>query len=375
MPDEAQGTELMRIAFLLFGMTGYQDACYRALSDLGDEILLVYPETMDGLPFAAQGFGDYAKRHVWQTDAGIWEGEPPPSDVLIPLVRDFQPDVVYMASWHGKGYRRVMRDQRGRALRVLYNENVWHASAKQWLGRLTHRYYVDPLYDCAFVPSDRAEWFVRRLGFPPDRVIRGALCADVDKFERGPRSGAELAGRRQFLFSGRLVPHKSPDVLALAYSRYRELARDPWDLVVAGEGPLAGCFEGIHGIRVRGFLQPESLSDEMHRSSCFVYPSQLDYYGVAVHEAATAGLPLLVSEGAGVAPLLLQDGFNGWTVAPGNVVSISDAMYRMSEVGAERLAAMSEGSRGLARRLNPRVYALNFHEEAERRIRAMGIRP
>lgn len=364
----------MHIAFLLFGMTGYQDACYRALSDVGNELLLVYPETMDGLPFEHQGFADYAKRHVWHSDAGIWKGDPPPPEVMVPLIRSFQPDVVLMASWNGKGYRSVMRDQQGKAVRVLYSENVWHASAKQWLGRLTHRYYVDPLYDCAFVPSDRAEWFARRLGFTPDRVIRGALCADVDLFEKGPRDGAELASRRQFLFSGRMVPHKSPDVLAAAYRQYRETSSDPWDLAVAGEGPLIGSFDGIDGVRRRGFLQPSELADEMHQSSCFIYPSQIDYYGIAVHEAATAGLPLLVSEGAGAAPHLLQDGCNGWTVAPGNVTYLADAMSRMSALGPGRLAEMSEGSRALARRLSPRIYARNFHEETERRMKQIRLR-
>src|SRR2546423_438604 len=160
----------MRIAFLCFGMTGYQDACYRALSDLGNELLLVYPATMAGLPFESENFAEYAQRHVWHSDAGIWEGKPPPAEEMVPLVRDFRPDVVYMASWHGKGYRKVMQDQRGKALRVLYTENIWHSSPKQWMGRLTHRRYVDPLYDCAFVPSDRAEWVARRLGLTPDRL-------------------------------------------------------------------------------------------------------------------------------------------------------------------------------------------------------------
>jgi glycosyltransferase involved in cell wall biosynthesis len=365
----------MRIAMLCYGMTGYQDACYRALSDLGDDLLLVYPGAMDGLPFERAGFADYAQRHVWESDAGIWKGDPPPPEVLVPLVRDFAPDVVFMMSWHGKGYRKVMQDQRGKAVRVLYTENVWHASPKQWLGRLTHRLYVDPLYDCAFVPSDRAEWFARRLGFAPDRVIRGALSGDVDLFERGARSGEELAARRRFLFSGRLVEHKRPDVLAAAYQRYREAVADPWDLVVAGEGPLAPVFDGIPGVATRGFVQPADLSEEMHRASSFILQSQIDYYGVVVHEAATAGLPLIVSEGVGAAPGLLQDGCNGWTVAPGSVASLTDAMVRMSSVGPARLEAMSEGSRSLARRLSPRIYATNFHEEAERRLRALGIAP
>jgi hypothetical protein len=42
-------------------------------------------------------------------------------------------------------------------------------------------------------------------------------------------------------------------------------------------------------------------------------------------------------------------------------------MQRMSGLPAERLAEMSEGSRNLARRLNPTIWARNLHEECERR--------
>jgi glycosyltransferase involved in cell wall biosynthesis len=365
----------MRIAMLCNGLTANQDVCYRALSELGNDLLLVYAGSQPGALFDSSGFGDYAERHVWESDAGIWEGEPPPAEELVPLVRDFDPDVVFMMSWHGKGYRKVMQDQRGKALRILYSENIWHASPKQWLGRLTHRAYIDPLYDCAFVPCDRAEWFVRRLGFTPDRVMRGSLSADVDLFDRGPRSGEELAGRRRFLFSGRLVQHKRPDVLAAAYRRYREVVADPWDLVVAGVGPMAPVFEGIPGVVELGFVQPPLLADQMHQASAFILQSEIDYYGLVVHEAATAGLPLIVSEGVGAAPSFLQDGCNGWTVAPGDIASLADAMVRMSSVGADRLGSMSDRSRSLARRTSPQLYATNFHEEAERRLRALGLGP
>jgi glycosyltransferase involved in cell wall biosynthesis len=70
----------------------------------------------------------------------------------------------------------------------------------------------------------------------------------------------------------------------------------------------------------------------------------------------------------GAVPSLLQDGFNGWTVAAGNVASLASAMERMANLPVERLAAMSDGSRALASRLNPTIWARNLHEEIERRL-------
>lgn len=352
----------LRVAFLLYGVTGYQDAAMRALAARGDELLLVYPGAMSDTAFDSRSFGDYARQLVWQ--------EQPTVDELTALVEEFRPDAIMQASWQGKVYRRVMASQRGKALRILFHSNTWRNTPRQWAGRAIHRWYIDPLYDCAFVPGDRSEWFARRLGFGAADIMRGANTADVAVFERGPRDEAELAGRRAFVFSGRLVDHKGVDVLAAAYRRYRELVADPWTLEIVGTGPLASLFDGVEGAHLHGFLQPAQFAEQLHRSSCLVLPSQLDYYGVVVHEACVAGLPLLCSDQVGAVPHLLQDGFNGWTVAMGDVTALTDAMVRMSSLPAARLAAMSEGSRALGRRLSPEIWATNFHEEVLRRLPA-----
>ena len=106
----------------------------------------------------------------------------------------------------------------------------------------------------------------------------------------------------------------------------------------------------------------------MRASSCLILPSHIEWYGVVVHEAAVAGLPLICADGVGAVPHLLQDGFNGWTVAAGDVEDLADAMVRMSTAGEERLKEMSDGSRALGSRLTPRIWARNLEEELARRL-------
>jgi glycosyltransferase involved in cell wall biosynthesis len=351
----------LRIAVLMTGLTAYQDTCFRALSDLGDELLLVHPASMAYAPFDQSKFTNSVRRHVWN-DA------PPDARTLVPLVDDFRPDAVIMWSWSGRGYRKVMAAQRGRALRVMFTSNFWHGTWRQYLGVATHRAYVDPLFDCAWVPGERSEWFARRIGFAADAIIRGANCADVAVFDRGPRDATELSQRRRFVFTGRLIWHKAPTVLAAAYRKYRSGTDAPWDLDVVGAGPLASDFDGIKGVTMHGFMQPDELSDVMHRSSCLIMPSHIEWYGVVVHEAAVAGLPLICSDGVGAVAHLLQDGFNGWTVPAGDVDALAGAMGRMSALGEQRLQAMSDGSRALGSRLSPEIWARNLHEEIERRL-------
>lgn len=364
----------LRLAFLLNGMTGYLDAQYRALHKLGDELLIVTPgtpqasgEAMADTAFTGLGTEDYAQVLGWD--------RPPAPAELVETVRRFDPDAVFMTSWnYTPAYRAVMKAVEPRVVRVLIMDNVWRAAPKQWLGRAIHRFYVDPVVDAAMVPSDRSEFYARRLGFGPADVIRGSLSGDVDLFGSGPRTGAELASRRSFLYVGRLVVHKGADILAEAYRAYRAQVDDPWDLQVAGIGPLAPRLESLPGVTMHGFVQPPQVASLMAASSCLLLPSHIEPYGVVVHEAAAAGLPVLCAEFAGAAPGLVQDGNNGWLVPSGDVSAWASTMARMSALQPDRLAAMSDISRAVAQRLSPAGWALNVHEEISRRRAAGGGR-
>lgn len=351
----------MRIAVLMTGLTAYQDTCFDELAALGNDLLLVHPASMSYAPFDTSTFTDRVTRHVWADDM-------PSRKTLVPLVEDFAPDVVIMWSWDGRGYRAVMRRFKGRAVRVMFCSNFWRGTLKQYVGLLVHGLYVNPLFDAVWVPSERAELFAKRIGFAGRDVIRGANSADTPLFERGPRDAAELRSHRRFLFTGRLIWHKAPTLLAEAYRAYRERVDDPWDLVVAGDGPLRTDFEGIEGVDHRGFVQPGELVDLMHASSAFILPSHAEWYGVVVHEAATAGLPLICSDGLGATAHFLQDGFNGWTFAAGDTDELVDALVRMSTTDGDRLQIMSDGSRALASRLSPTIWAQNLHEQLQRRV-------
>ncbi|MGI8677601.1 MAG: glycosyltransferase family 4 protein [Jatrophihabitans sp.] len=360
----------MRFVFLQAGMTGYQHASLCALAARGHEILNVSPA---GYENAAFDFADFTSNVRTLT----WTDQPPPD--LNSVIAELEPDVVVMASWRQPQYRSVMAGQRGKALRILFSSNIWQATPQQWLGRLVHRAYLRPFYDCVFVPGERSEWFARRLGFSGEQIIRGANSADVELFDRGQRSSDQLLASRRFLFTGRLMAYKGVAVLCEAWRRYRTEVAEPWDLDVVGLGGLASDLAALPGVRMHGFLQPPELAALMHETACLVLPSLIDFYGVVVHEAATAGQVLLCSDGVGATPHLLQDGYNGWTIASGSVDALAGGLARASALSGERLVEMSEGSRQLAKRLSPSIWADHLSDEVRIRrergdhLRAPGL--
>ncbi len=324
----------MRIVLLVNGMTGYLHAEFEALHRLGHELLLVTPGSPDVSVGAMvdTAFADLGTERFAKVIA--WDRELDPAS-LVATVRDFDPDAVLMTSWNfAQAYRAVMKAVPARVVRVLIMDNLWRAAPRQWLGRATHRWYVDNVADAVLVPSDRSEFYARRLGFGPADIIRGSISADTRLFHSPPRTAEELAERRTFLYVGRLVDHKGADVLAQAYRRYRELVDDPWDLEVAGIGPLQPMLEVLPGVTLHGFVQPPGIAELMVQVSCFVLTSHIEPYGVVVHEAAASGLPILCSDFTGAAPGFIQDGYNGWMVPAGEVEHWAQAMRRMSSLPA-----------------------------------------
>lgn len=351
----------MRIALLVQGFSGYLDACFRALAATGAEVLIAAPRAMDDTEFDTTGFGDYAEV--------VWWTQPPEPDQFVARVDRFDPQAVLMGSWGWPpAYRAVMRTRPPGVLRILGMDNQWWSTPKQWLGRATNRWYLQPLFDCVMVPSDRTEWFALRLGFAPENILRGLYVADADRFGAEPRSGADLAASRSFLFVGRLTEKKGLHVLAEAYERYRAAVADPWALRVVGTGPLAARLEHVPGVELLGFAQPQRLAELMREVSCFALPTLYESYGVAVHEATLSALPVLVSHTAGCAPGLVQDGYNGFLVTSGDVAQWTRALRRMSALPPERLEAMSRVSRALSTRLDPQGWARNFREEIDLRM-------
>jgi len=142
------------------------------------------------------------------------------------------------------------------------------------------------------------------------------------------------------------------------YARYAEATSDPWQLTIIGDGPLADLVRGAHGVEWLGALPPPDVHRTMAQSGCLVLPSVYEPWGVVVHEAACAGLSLVLSEEVGAGAELLWDGYNGRRVAPRRPESIANAMRWISEHPEPWLL----GSRSFeaSHRLSPELWADNL---------------
>jgi glycosyltransferase involved in cell wall biosynthesis len=340
------------VAVLWDSLSGYVHACLRALTDAGAEVLVVHRSPQPDAPF-----DETAVTAGLRTVA--WTDTPEPAMVAGAL-DDFGPDAMVVCGWHIGPYRRVARRWRGRTLRLLTLPNQWWGTPRQRVGAALSRWLIRPSYDATFVTDQRAAELARRLGFGPARLVWGVNSCDQPRFAEVAQARSDELPPPAFLFVGRLVPDKAIDVLAEGYARYRAQVVEPWPLLVAGEGPQRSLLDGAEGVKMAGFVQPEHLPGLFGEAGCVVLPSRFEPWGVVIHEATSAGLPVVCTTVCGASTRLVLDGYNGGVVAPDDPGDLCRALLRVHHASDDERRAMGRASESLSRQYTPDRWARNL---------------
>jgi glycosyltransferase involved in cell wall biosynthesis len=344
---------MARIAILWTQWSGYLEACYRALvAHENVQCFVCHQRPASASPFDIERFSK--KQNV------LVYGEKPDGAALEMALSEFEPDLLVICSWHIAAYRQAARSWKAKSLRMLCMDNQWHGTAKQYLGIAAFRTVWRSLYDYAFVPGPRQFCYARLLGFPAERIRLGMYAADVDAF-----AVTETAQQTpSFLFVGRDTPDKGLDQLVLAYSAYRNLVPQPWDLVLVGAHKAA---RQLPGVRSTGFVQPHDLPKLFSTATALVLPSTFEPHGLVVHEAAAAGLIIICSTEVGAGDLFVREGCNGTIFASRSVAELTSALHAVHGWSEAKRRDAFTLSRQLARQFTPSTWASGLVELVSRR--------
>jgi glycosyltransferase involved in cell wall biosynthesis len=353
MPHEQHEPRIStpRVAILWSRAAGYLRRCAGALASEGAEVLLYERPPIPLAPLPEQPEGHPRVRYE------TWRGEQPDTTRILNDLADFDPHAVLICSWNVGGYRRIGRSLKGKTLRVLTMDNQWLGTAKQRAGVALSSFIVQPAYDAVFLPAEPQARFAKRLGFPHDLTIHGLYVGDYDMFSSVARRRGDGEWPRIFLYVGRLVEAKAIDVLVEAYQRYRAMVDDPWPLRIVGSGPDEHLCAGVDGVKLEGFVQPGDLPTVFADAGAFVLASRFEPWGVVVHEAAAAGLPVVATEACGATSRLVLDGYNGYVVPSESPSGLSAGLVRIHHATDEGRRSMGAASTMLARQYTPERWA------------------
>lgn len=280
---------------------------------------------------------------------------------ILESIRQYEPSIVLVGSPKYPLFVRLARAARQRgALVASATDHYWKGTWRDYVNVLTARLGITyTSYDAAMVPGRRGREYMRRIGFVDQNIFEGVLACDTDVFRvigiERLASTSSSDWPKVFLYVGRYVACKDLPTLVAAYRLYRSLTNDPWDLWCVGSGSLSSVLQGQAGVRDLGHLAPRACGDVMRHAGALALASLYDHWGVAIHEATCAGLPVLVSDACGASTDLVRDGYNGFTFPRGDAKTLAHLMCYIAESGQAR--KMGGNSLHLSYQFDPKLWA------------------
>jgi glycosyltransferase involved in cell wall biosynthesis len=200
--------------------------------------------------------------------------------------------------------------------------------------------------DAMIAASSAARERLRAFGVPDERIHVALQAADIERFRAVPSSRGEGF---KIISVGRLVPDKNFGTLIEAVGRLPA----PAALVIVGTGFLRDELEQLArrlevSVDFRGHVAPEALPDLYAAADVYTLISTYEPFGVAVREAAAAGLPIICSRAAGAAGDVAIEGRNAMLVDAGDLDGVAGALARLTK-DPDLRARMSEESRAIDR--------------------------
>lgn len=195
-------------------------------------------------------------------------------------------------------------------------------------------------------------WF-EHYGVPPSRLFFTPYCVDNDRLQA---IASDLRPhKRELLVDLGVNPERTPVILtvsrlaatkqtALLLESFRRVrSQRSCTLLVVGAGESEQALkqtverERIPDVVFTGFLDQANVSRAYASADVFALFSGLnETWGLAVNEAMNFGLPVVVSDKAGCAADIVQDGRNGFVVGSGDVATLADRLARLVDDGSLR---------------------------------------
>ncbi len=179
--------------------------------------------------------------------------------------------------------------------------------------------------------------------------IKVVHCGVEQAFYEGDASPIPATPR--LVCVGRLCEAKGQLLLIEAAARLAAQSI-PFELVLAGDGPLRGELEALirklgvaRYVRITGWISSTDVRKEILAARAMVLPSFAEGLPVVIMEAMALRRPVLSTYVAGI-PELVRPGETGWLFPAGSVDELTKAMADCLTRSTDALRAMGEAAHG-----------------------------
>jgi glycosyltransferase involved in cell wall biosynthesis len=281
---------------------------------------------------------------------------------ILNLANKIVPDIIYVSGWMDKAYLYVTRRMKKRGIPIVVGfDDIWYSTFRQKIGKFIFPFYFKKCFSHAWVAGPYQFEFAKKLGFKNKEIIFDMLSANTNVFDANIDDIHLKKPSKSFLYVGNFRTIKGTDILIEAYDMYLNMHKDgKWKLICVGNGDLEIELRANENIEVIPFSSGEEIVEISKRADVFILPSRHEQWGVVVHEFASLGMPLLLSDVVGAKATFFINGFNGFLFKNESAEDLAKKMIEISNLDDERLHNMGVNSYMLSKRINIETSAANF---------------
>lgn len=268
------------------------------------------------------------------------------------ILRDFDPDVVHLASPFVLGWQALAAaDALDVPTVAIYQTDVVAYTERYGVPSATalaaaHVTRLHRRATLTLAPSTASLKQLRTLGV--DRVRLWRRGVDAERFAPEHRSGAWRSriapGQTIIGYVGRLAPEKQVADLATLCSVPGA------KLVIVGDGPERAELErAMPDAAFLGHLSGDELATAVASFDVFVHPGESETFGQTLQEALASGVPV-VATGRGGPVDIVRNSVDGWLYRPGDLGDLRARVEDLVGDAAKRRAFAEAARAGMRER-------------------------
>ena len=131
---------------------------------------------------------------------------------------------------------------------------------------------------------------------------------------------------------------------------------------MVGNGPEKDNFPKAEQIKVYDFMPQHEITKLINDVDFFCLPSLREPWGVVIHEMASSGLPLLLSDTCGAGTDYLINGYNGYYFENNNPIDLKEKLLILMTASSEQLSTMGKRSYKFSLNNSPEIWSYRLNQ-------------
>ncbi|MDB5271980.1 MAG: glycosyl transferase, group 1 [Chitinophagaceae bacterium] len=280
-------------------------------------------------------------------------------DKLRSLYDELNPVLLLVSGRMEADYLKIALLAKKRLTKVVgMSDNQYTGSLKQKVAIALSYFLYRRYFDYMLVPGLFQFEYAKKLKFRNEEIYSPLYVADTALFEKfHVNKNAGNYDPKDILFLGRLEKIKGIETLINVHKKLYTNRTISEKLVIVGDGSLKDKLDlNYEGVIYHSFLPQHEIVLLLNTIKYFCLPSIEEAWGVVIHEAASAGLPIVTTNRCGASTAFVKQGDNGYLFEANDERALETILVNMHLKNREELKIMGQRSYELSKQIQPKMW-------------------